>query len=55
MALAEPLIKNLLVDSEGLVTGINVNIIMPEDPIASGGATIEIMKFILLFRCKKNR
>jgi hypothetical protein len=46
VALAEPLIKNLLVDSEGLVTGINVNIIMPEDPIASGGATIEIMKFI---------
>ena len=46
VALDEPLIKNLLVDSEGLVTGINVNIIMPEDPIASGGATIEIMKFI---------
>ena len=26
VALAEPLIKNLLVDSEGLVTGINVNL-----------------------------
>mgnify|MGYP001157172683 FL=1 len=46
VALDEPLIRNLLVDSEGLVTGININIIMPEDPIASGGATIEIMKFI---------
>ena len=46
IALNEPLIKNLLVNSESSVTGINVNIIMPEDPIASGGATIEIMKFI---------
>ena len=46
MALDEPLIRNLLVDIEGLVTGININIIMPEDPIASGGITIEIMKFI---------
>jgi len=46
IALNEPLIKNLLVNSESSVAGINVNIIMPEDPIASGGATIEIMKFI---------
>ena len=46
VALNEPLIKNLLVNSESSVAGINVNIIMPEDPIASGGATIEIMKFI---------
>jgi len=46
VALDEPLIRNLLVDTEGLVTGININIIMPEDPIASGGATIEIMEFI---------
>ena len=46
IALKEPLIRNLLVNSEATVNGINVNIIMPEDPIASGGATIEIMKFI---------
>ena len=46
VALDEPLIRNLLVDTDGLVTAINVNIIMPADPIASGGATIEIMKFI---------
>ena len=46
VALEEPLIKGLLVDAEGLVTGINVETIMPEDPIASGGATVEIMTFI---------
>ena len=46
VALDEPLIRNLLVDTEGLVTGININVIMPEDPIASGGATIEIMQYI---------
>ncbi len=46
IALKEPLIRNLLVYSEATVNGINVNIFMPEDPIASGGATIEIMKFI---------
>ena len=46
VALEEPLIKGLLVDAEGLVTGINGETIMPEDPIASGGATVEIMTFI---------
>ena len=56
VALAEPLILNLLVDPDAKVTGINVNIIHPDDAIEAGGVTQEVIKFIRseieLFRAK---
>ncbi len=46
VALSEPMLVNLLVSPDGKFTAINVTIIKPDDPVASGNVVKEVMGFI---------
>ena len=46
VALNEPMLVNLLVSPDGKFTAINVTIIKPDDPVASGNVVKEVMGFI---------
>ena len=46
VALAEPMLVNLLVSPDSRFTAINVTIIKPDDPVASGNVVKEVMAFI---------
>ena len=46
VALDEPMLVNLLVSPDSKFTAINVTIIKPDDPVASGNVVREVMNFI---------